>query len=175
MIVVIAIILPVLSTPLSHHHGCCRHPTAFARQQCRMAAIAAGTHHCHHLNSHTTTNQQPSSAYFFEALAALHTIRLEKYAEEHYGFGHLFSRTKHKNLKKYATDYTFVLPSCVFGCKEVGGCKEMRKYNCSLPYLSKHWKRKMRRLFFLFSFSFHSYFLTSRVLQLILWSCKSHL
>ena len=26
----------------------------------------------------------------------------------------------------------------VFGCKEVGGSKEMEKYNCSFSYLSKH-------------------------------------
>jgi len=32
----------------------------------------------------------------------------------------------------------------VFGCKEVGGSKEMGKYNCLLPYLSKHQKRKIR-------------------------------
>jgi len=65
----------------------------------------------------------------------------------------------------------------VFGCKEVGGSKEMGKYNCSLPYLSKQRKRKIIKPLFLFLFSslLHNHFLTSRVLQLILWSCKSHL
>ena len=44
----------------------------------------------------------------------------------------------------------------VFGCKEVGGSKEMGKYNCSLPYLSKHRKRKIRKLIFLFSSLFYT-------------------
>ena len=44
----------------------------------------------------------------------------------------------------------------VFGCKEVGGSKKMRKYNYSLPYQSKHRKRKMRKLLSLFSFPFYT-------------------
>ena len=44
----------------------------------------------------------------------------------------------------------------VFGCKEVGGSKEMGKYNCSLHYLSKHRKRKIRKLLFLFSSLFYT-------------------
>ena len=44
----------------------------------------------------------------------------------------------------------------VFGCKEVGGSKKMGKYNCSLPYLSKHRKRKIRKSLFLFSFLFYT-------------------
>jgi len=44
----------------------------------------------------------------------------------------------------------------VFGCKEVGGSKEMGKYNYSLFYLSKHRKRKIRKFFFLFSFLFYT-------------------
>ena len=63
----------------------------------------------------------------------------------------------------------------VLGCKEVGRSKEMGKYNCSLSYLSKHRKRKIRKPLFLFSSLLHNHFLTSKVLQLILWSCKSHL
>ena len=64
----------------------------------------------------------------------------------------------------------------VFGCKIACGSKEMRKYNCSLLYLSKHRKRKIRKPLFSFLFSLlHNHFLISRVLQLILWSCKSHL
>jgi len=31
----------------------------------------------------------------------------------------------------------------LFDFKEVGGSKEMGKCHSSLPYLSKHWKRKM--------------------------------
>jgi len=44
----------------------------------------------------------------------------------------------------------------LFGCKEVGGSKEIGKYNCSLPYLSKHQKRKIRKPLFLFSFLFYT-------------------
>ena len=44
----------------------------------------------------------------------------------------------------------------VFGLKEVGGRKEMRKYNWSLRYLSKHRKRKIRTPFFLFYFLFYT-------------------
>ena len=47
-------------------------------------------------------------------------------------------------------------PLGVFGCKKVGGNKEMGKYNCSLPYLSKHWKKKIRKLLFFFSFLFYT-------------------
>ena len=43
--------------------------------------------------------------------------------------------------------------SGLFGCKEVGGSKEIGKYNCSLSYLSKHRKRKIRKPLFLFSFT----------------------
>ena len=64
----------------------------------------------------------------------------------------------------------------MFGCKEVGGSKEMGKYNCSLSYLSKYRKRKNKKILFSFLFSLlHNHFLFSRVLQLLLWSCKSHL
>ena len=48
----------------------------------------------------------------------------------------------------------------VFGCKEVGGSKEMRKYNCLFPYLSKHRKRKIRKPLFLFSFLFYTIILS---------------
>ena len=55
---------------------------------------------------------------------------------------------------------TFLAHHCVtlgvFGLKEVGGSKEMRKYNCSLSYLSKHRKRKIKKLLFLFSFLFYT-------------------
>ena len=60
-------------------------------------------------------------------------------------------------------------------CKEVGGSKEMGKYNCSLPYLSKHWKKNEKTPFLFLFFLLRSHFLTFRVLQLMLWSCKSHL
>ena len=46
--------------------------------------------------------------------------------------------------------------SGVFGCKEVSESKEMGKNNCSLPYLSKHRKRKIRKSLFLFSFLFYT-------------------
>ena len=52
----------------------------------------------------------------------------------------------------------------VFGCKEVGGSKEMGKYNCSLPYLSKHRKKKIRKPLLLFFFSLlHNHFLLSLI------------
>ena len=44
----------------------------------------------------------------------------------------------------------------VFGCKEVSGSKKMGKYNCSLPYLSKHRKKKIRKPPFLLSFLFYT-------------------
>jgi len=42
----------------------------------------------------------------------------------------------------------------MFGFKEVGGSKEMGKRYFSLPYLSKHQKRKMRKPFFFSLFPF---------------------
>ena len=71
-------------------------------------------------------------------------------------------------------DVVFFLTSSfkgLFGFKEVGGSKELGKCYFSLSYLSKHQKRKMRKPLFLL----HNHFLTSKMLQLILWSCKSHL
>ena len=64
------------------------------------------------------------------------------------------------------------------GCLDSRKWAEVRKWGSVIFHFrctSKHRKRKMRKPFFLFSFSFHNYFLTSRVLQLILWSCKSDL
>ena len=64
----------------------------------------------------------------------------------------------------------------LFGFKESERSEEVGKYNYSFPYLSKHRKRKIRKPPFPFFISLlHNHFLTSRVLQLILWSCKSHL
>ena len=63
----------------------------------------------------------------------------------------------------------------LFGFKEVGGSE---KVGCVISYFrcpSKHRKRKMEKLFFLLFSLLHNHFLTSRVLKLILWSCKSHL
>ena len=44
----------------------------------------------------------------------------------------------------------------LFGFKEVGGSKKMGKCHFSLPYLSKHRKRKMRKPLLLFSFLFYT-------------------
>ena len=49
-----------------------------------------------------------------------------------------------------------VITYWLFGFKEVGGSKEMGKCNFSLPYLSKHRKKKMRKPLFLFSLPFYS-------------------
>ena len=59
----------------------------------------------------------------------------------------------HEDFVIATFDVTF---SMLFGCKEVGGSKEIGKYNCSLSYLSKHRKRKIRKSFFLFSFLFYT-------------------
>ena len=64
----------------------------------------------------------------------------------------------------------------LFGFKEVGGSEEVGKCHFPLPLSIQTPEKENEKTFFPFLFSLlHNHFLASRVLQLVLWSCKSHL
>ena len=63
----------------------------------------------------------------------------------------------------------------LFEFKELGGSEGMRSVFSHFRCPSKHQKRKMKKVLFLFSFLFYITIYSLPVLQLILWSCKSHL